>query len=315
MPGLIRPAVPAAVASAAAFVVSAPLFVRRDLLGCGDGLDALGCVVATVYLGLLLALVVAAAAGAVVLRLLGVRRAELVALFAAAGVGASWVLVRALTDSRWSAAVAVAVAFFLGYVGFGALFTRAPVPLPVSVAYAAVAVVGAWFGLSQVGHGVDRQRFERREQEKVEQAPFQVFVPARLPPGYHLSSNDFLDIEGGYYELVYVHGDNTVVEVPPIVVRSFRVGPTFDPPRDCRWETPGRWDRVEPCPQVGTTPDGRPVWFRDYELSSTRAWFTRMGDTEVVVSTSDPSTAATHPAIVELMASLRPMSGEQLRRL
>ncbi|MDQ3756667.1 MAG: hypothetical protein M3394_02310 [Actinomycetota bacterium] len=310
-----------AAVSAAVFAGTSTVLVRRDLLGCGDGLDSLGCLLAAVYLGLFAALVVAAVAGAVVLHRGGVPRAGLVAVFAAAAVGVSWVLVRALTSTTVLLWLGMALAFFVGNVAFHALFNLAPLPLPAAVGIGVALVVLSYGPMSQVSRRVDEARAEQKEQEQVEEAGFPVYIPTRLPPGYRSDEGNLYPDDGvtmrAHYTASYTYGGNVSGDPPPLQVHSFPATPAYRPPADCGPDVPQHkpWPRALPCTLVGTTPDGRQVFFSAPELTNTRHWFTRVGDIQVVASTTQSDAMPSHAQMVDLLASLAPAGPDQLRDL
>lgn len=115
------------------FVVSAQVLVDTNLLRCVPASTRLGCVIVSVLASLVVALLIAAVAGGIVLRLRGMPRAAPVALFGAAGVGASWLFVRSITDTAVAAWLAV-VAFLLWGLAFHALFNLSLVFLPMGMA-------------------------------------------------------------------------------------------------------------------------------------------------------------------------------------
>lgn len=59
--------------------------------------------------------------------------------------------------------------------------------------------------------------------------------------------------------------------------------------------------------------DGRVVWFDEQDLTSNRAWYTRIGETLVVIETSEIPDTPLNKQILDVVASLRPITPEQLR--
>lgn len=282
----------AALAASTTFVLLAEPLVRANLLDCGSGLGDLGCALLGGLLGALLAVGAASVVGGGLLWAMGVPKGPLVGVFSGFGVVSSWFAWRAVVDTRPAAWAVLAVVFFVWALAFHGLFNRAPVPLAVAVPYAVVALVGGFFGFHVVGNAVESWRYERQVRAWERALDFEVYEPTRLPPGYRRHDRGVhgqYTEDPDYYELSYLHPDQ-----PPLYVRSFKVTPAYDPPRECGYERPVEWPFPVPCVPVG------PAFRADFPSSGTSAWYTRRGDTEVVV-TGGPSEAA----VVEVMGSLR----------
>lgn len=315
-------ALAAAVSAAALWAVS-PVLVGLTTADCGEGLDGLGCAIVGVYAGLVGALAVAGVLGGVVLRWRRVHRPVLVGVFGACGVAASWFLIRALTDGVPGTVIALFVAFLVWNVVFYALFVLTKLPVVAAAAAAIALVVVGYVALSPVGNAVDQRRSEQREQEAVEQAGFPVYATDRPPAGFRFHGGSLYDGDGytmkTHYEASYLHGTNDGSGPPPLQVSSFEVTPYFKPPDDCGHDKPGYepWPSAVPCVNVGTTPNGRTVWFADSESSNVRAWYTLIDDVQVTITTTDSPSGhdLPHEQIVAFVASLRLMSPAELRDL
>ena len=98
----------------AAFTSLVRLLRLADIGHCGDGLDALGCVVFSVYATLLVAVLISGLLLGVLLKTFAVQTPWVIGFLAAANVGAAWWLIRPLIESiPLSPSIVFAVCFSL----------------------------------------------------------------------------------------------------------------------------------------------------------------------------------------------------------
>ena len=305
------------VVATAAFLLGSRRLVNLNLLGCGDGLDSLGCVIAGAILAMLLAFGIGTVAGAVTLRLLRARSWLAVALAGSFSAAAVWPLVRAGAQSPTAAVVATAVAYVVMFALHSQLVVRREaLRVGVTLVVAVVTFVALQPVAAKVDHALYRQERQRVVDDVVD---FDVYEARTPPPGYRAQRGELWESDTTFhthYTVVYTYGTPDLVDRPALLeLKSFPVPETYRPPRDCGDFEPSVHRSVKPypCRRVGTLPGGEPV-YRGAGVGAVNNWayYVRMGGVLVTLSTTYDLKARD---AMSMLGSLEKASRERLREL